>query len=92
MSGVFSKDEHPQKKRSNRKFGPGECLDNHATLQKKLNELASSWTNCCDKNSNCLKSSFNFTKSFLPGAAQFDYLEAKKCFESYLGQYQPFVT
>ena len=71
-----------------RKFKAGECLDDPGKLQDKLNSIASSRTKCCDKYGNCLKNNFNLTKSFLPGAAEFDYFEAKICFEHYLAQYQ----
>jgi hypothetical protein len=89
MSGVLSKE--PRKKRgveSFRRFKAGECIDDLGKLYDKLTSIASSRTKCCDKYGNCLKNNFNLTKSFLPGAAEFDYLEAKICFEHYLAQYQ----
>ena len=88
MSGAFSKQEKKRTIESFRRFKAGECLDDLGLLHDKLNSLAASREKCCDKNGNCLKSNFNLTKSFLPGAKEFDYLEAKICFEHYLKQYQ----
>ena len=89
MSGVFSKQTNKKRgPESFRRFKAGECLDDLGRLNDKLNSLAASQEKCCDKNGNCLKSNFNLSKSFLPGANEFDYLEAKICFEHYLSQYQ----
>ncbi len=89
MSGVFSKQAKKRTTESFRRFKAGECLDDLVDrLHDKLNSLAASREKCCDKNGNCLKNNFNLTKSFLPGAKEFDYLEAKLCFEHYLSQYQ----
>ena len=64
-----------------------ECLLDFGHLQDKFSQFLCLNTSCCAKG-NCLKNNFNLDKNFATGASEFDYIEAKKCFEHYLSQYQ----